>query len=226
MFFFKLVATDKGGVMQLRIKTTNEDGCEVEEVWLLKSGLSSLLYCAHDCPESLRREIDAALRQERTETNLLFGLYGEEEKSVPGDGDEESCGFVRVMDSEATSWLKENVDWIPDLIDLINNSDVATLEDKQRAIRERADATCSSVHYWRAMVNVSEEPMIEYARLKYADASITLVLKLLTGKLRLRFPDDYEGPTSFGLWNKTVECVERLLARASERIKTVLARVA
>jgi hypothetical protein len=225
MLFFKLVATDKGGVMQLRIKTTNEDGCEVEEVWLLKSGLSSLLYCAHDCPESLRREIDAALRQERAETNLLFGIYGEEEKSVPGDGDEESCGFVRVMDSEAIIWLNENVNWMLDFTELIS-SDVATLEEMRRAIREQTDATRSSVRYWRAMGNVSEEPMIECARLKYADASITLVLKLLTGKLRLRFPDDYEGPTSFGLWNKTVEYVERLLTRASECIKRLVANAA
>lgn len=211
--------------MQLRIKTTNEDGCEVEEVWISRSGFPSLPYCAHDCPESLRREIAAALRQERAETNLLFGLYGEKEKSVPGDGDEEPCGFVRVMDPEAIIWLNENVDWMLDFTELIS-SDIATLEEKQRAIRKRADATCSSMRYWRAMANVSEEPMIEFARLKYADASIALVLKLLTGKLRLRFPEEYEGPTSFGFWNKTVECVERLLARAPECIKRLVARAA
>lgn len=211
--------------MQLRIKTTDEDGCEVEEVWLLKSGLFNLPYCAHDCPESLKREIEAAFRQERAETNLLFGLHGEKEESVPGDDDEEPCGFVRVMDPEAIVWLNENVDWMLDFTELIS-SDIATLEERRRAIREQADATRSSVRYWRAMGNVSEEPMIECARLKYADASITLVLKLLTGKLRLRFPEEYEGPKSFGFRNKVAECVERLLTRASERIKTVLARVA
>lgn len=234
MLFFKLVATDKGGVMQLRIKTVNEDGCEVEEVWLLKNRVSTLMACAKDkdCPESLRREVQAILDEEKSETDRLVGLHAIGEKGSKsshqlalGEGGGDSCQFVRIMDPEATSWLKENVDWIPDFVDLMN-SDVATLEEKQRAIQKQTDVTRSSVRYWRAVTNGSDSSRIECARLIHADASIALVLMFRSGRVRLSFPDGYEGPTSFGLWNKTVECVERLLARAPECIKRLVAHVA
>ena len=218
--------------MQLRIKTVNEDGCEVEEVWLLKNRVSTLMACAKGCPESLRWEVQAILDEEKLETDRLVGFHViGENGSKPsyqlalGEGSGDSYQFVRIMDPEATSWLKENVDWIPDFIDLIN-SDAATLEERQRAIREQIDATRSSVRYWRAVTNGSDSPRIECARLIHADASITLVLMFRNGRVRLSFPDDYEGPTSFGLWNKTVECVERLLARAPECIKRLVARAA
>lgn len=218
--------------MQLRIKTVNEDGCEVEEVWLLKNRVSTLMACVKDCPESLRREVQAILDEEKTETDRLVGLHAIGEKGSKsshqfafGESGGDSFQFVRIMDSEATSWLKENVDWIPDFVDLIN-SDVATLEEKQRAIRKQTDVARSSVRYWRAVTNGSDSPRIECARLIHADASIALVLMFRNGRIRLSFPDSYEGPTSFGFWNKTVECVERLLARAPECIKRLVARAA